>query len=248
MPPSGRIAEDCMADSDSETTARVVGVVQMAGGALEIALGAGGMAAPTGVTQVGGAILIVHGADTFLAGFRSIYHGQVATTFTQQGATWAAKQAHASDTTAHYIGVGADFAAGVGPSIGIGISRRLAIAGAERASDRVVVAYLSRNAFEMGHKVVGISQGGTTAWVHFAGRPMGEIVARAAPGADYVLTELAVSSGEATRAAATRQLLVGAGEQAWGYLGPNCTTTTLRILRAAGIVVPAWSRTPALLN
>jgi hypothetical protein len=237
-----------MADPDSQFTGHVVGVVQMVGGALEIALGAGGLAAPTGVTQVGGVILIAHGADTFLAGFRSIYYGQVSSTYTQQGATWAAKQAHASDQTAKYVGVGADLVAGVGPSIGIGISRRLAIAGAERASERVAVAYLSRGALEMGHNAVGIRQGGTTAWVHFAGVPVGEVVPRAAPGAGYVITELAVSSEQAAAANATRQLLVGAGEQAWGYLGPNCTTTTLQVLRSAGIVMPAWSRTPVLLH
>jgi hypothetical protein len=70
-----------MADPDSQFTGHVVGVVQMVGGALEIALGAGGLAAPTGVTQVGGVILIAHGADTFLAGFRSIYYGQVSSTY-----------------------------------------------------------------------------------------------------------------------------------------------------------------------
>jgi hypothetical protein len=237
-----------MADSDSQSTGRIVGAIQMVGGALEIALGAGGVAAPTGVTQVGGVILIAHGADTFLAGFRSMYYGEVSTTYTQQGATWAAKQAHASDQTAHYIGVGTDIVAGVGPSIGIGISRRLAIAGATRAGESVSVAYLSRSAFEMGHNAVGIRQGGTTAWVHFAGRPIGQVVARGAPAGEYVITELAVSSEQAAAASATRQILVGSAEQAWGYLGPNCTTTTLEILRSAGIVVPAWSRTPMLLQ
>ena len=70
---------------------RVVGVVQMAGGALEIALGAGGVATPTGITQVGGVILIAHGADTFVAGFRSVLSGQVQQSLTQQGASAAAE-------------------------------------------------------------------------------------------------------------------------------------------------------------
>jgi hypothetical protein len=237
-----------MADPDNHTTGHVVGAIQMVGGVLEIALGVGGVAAPTGITQVGGVILIAHGADTFLAGFRSMYYGEVSNTYTQQGATWAAKQAHASDDTAKYIGVGADFVAGVGPSIGISISRRLAIAGAERASERVAVAYLSRGALEMGHNVVGIRQGGTTAWVHFAGMPMGAVVERGAPGAEYVITEIAISTERAAAATATRQILVGSGRQAWAYLGPNCSTTTLQILRSAGIVMPAWARTPMLVN
>jgi hypothetical protein len=91
----------------------VVGVLQMAGGALEIALGAGGVATPTGVTPVGGVILIAHGADTFIAGFRSIYGGQVQQSFTQQGASAVATQLGASPQTAQYIGTGADVVAGL---------------------------------------------------------------------------------------------------------------------------------------
>jgi hypothetical protein len=149
----------------------VVGVIQVAGGALEIALGAGGVATPTGVTPVGGVILIAHGADTFIAGFRSIYSGQVQQSFTQQGASAVATQLGASPQTAQYIGTGADVVAGLGPSFTITVARKLAIASAGTASERVAVAYLNRGALELGHNAVGIQQGGgKIAWIHFFGK------------------------------------------------------------------------------
>ncbi|MBR0641345.1 DUF4225 domain-containing protein [Plastoroseomonas hellenica] len=227
----------------------VTGVLQMVGGGLEIALGAGGVAAPTGVTQVGGVILIAHGADTVVAGFRSITSGEVKSSFTQQGTEAVARGFGAGDDTARYIGVGADLAAGVGPSIAMGVARRIAIAGAGHASERVAVAYMHRSALEMGHNAIGIRQGGTTAWFHFAGRPLGGVrYMSGAPGAKYVVTELAVTPGQATGADAARRMLMEAGTQSWGHLGPNCTTTARRVLQQAGIVVPAWSRTPMLLH
>jgi hypothetical protein len=240
---------DTPTSSSSPWTGRVVGGIQVIGGALEIALGAGGVAAPTGVTQVGGVILIAHGADTVVAGFRSMWYGAPQSTLTQRGATAAAQSLGASEQTARYIGTGTDLVAGVGPSIAVGVSRRLAIAGAERATERVAVAYLHRGALEMGHNAIGIRQGGTTAWVHFAGVPTGAVVPTAAPNtARYVVTELAVSAQAAARGAQAQRSLVAAGQQTWGYLGPNCTTTALKVLQEAGIVVPAWSRTPFLLH
>jgi hypothetical protein len=70
----------------------------------------------------------------------------------------------------------------------------------------------------------------------------------AAPDARYVITEMVVTAEQARNASAASRVLMAEGMQTWGYLGPNCTTTTLRILREAGIVVPAWSRTPFLLH
>jgi hypothetical protein len=227
----------------------VVGALQMAGGGLEIALGAGAAAAPTGVTQVGGVILIAHGADTVVAGFRSIRSGEAKTTFTQQGATALAKGFKASDDAARFIGIGADIVAGVGPSVAIGAARRLAIAGAGRASERVAVAYMPKSVLPTGHNAVGIRQGGTTAWFHFLGHPTGSFRGLPfGPNAKYAITELAVTTEQASRADAARRMMVEAGEQAWGRLGPNCTTTVLRVLKEAGIVVPAWSRSPFLLH
>ena len=138
--------------------------------------------------------------------------------------------------------------AGVGPSLTIGVARRLAIAGAENASERVAIAYLHRSALEMGHNAVGIRQGGRIAWIHFAGMHPGRvmpIIGR--PGADYVITELAVTAEQAGRATAASQMLRALGPQEWGLFGPNCTTTVRTVLQEAGIVVPAWSQTPFLL-
>lgn len=228
--------------------ARTVGVVQMVGGALEIALGVGGVATPTGITQVGGVILITHGADTFVAGFRSIFTGEVQRSFTEQGASAAATSLGASPQTAQYIGAGADLVAGVGPSITIGVARRLAIASAGSASERVAIAYLHRSALEVGHNAVGIRQGGRTAWIHFAGKSPGRVLPMVnGPGASYRITELAVTTEQAGRATAAGHTLVALGPQEWALFGPNCVTTVRTVLQASGIAVPAWSQTPFLL-
>ena len=49
-------------------------------------------------------VLIAHGADTFIAGFRSIHSGQVQRSFTQQGASVAATKLGASEQTAAGVG------------------------------------------------------------------------------------------------------------------------------------------------
>ena len=211
---------------------------QVAGGALEIALGAGGLAAPTGVTQVGGVILIAHGSDTLIAGFRSIWTGDVQSTLTQQGAAAAASKLGASPRTADRIGTGVDLIAGAGPSLAFSVSRRIAIAGAETATERVAVAYLSRGALDVGHNVVGVRLGGTTAWIEFAGKPIGRVARAFPPSGDYVVTELAVSAEEAASADAARRVLAQSGKEAWGVLGPNCATVAKTVLQEAGIVVP----------
>ena len=227
-----------------------VGLMQMAGGGLEILLGAGGVATPTGVTQVGGVILIAHGADTFIAGFRSIHSGQVQRSFTQQGASAAATKLGASEQTAAGVGTVVDLAAGLGPSVTITVARKLAIWGAAKASERVAAAYLHRSALEVGHNAVGIRQGGVTAWIHFAGKNPGQVIRAFPPSASsgYVITELAVTTEQAGRAANASQRLLGLGPQEWALFGPNCTTTVRTVLQEAGIVVPAWSRTPFLLH
>lgn len=229
--------------------ARVVGSVQILGGALEIALGAGGIATPTGVTQVGGVILIAHGSDTLIAGFRSILTGEVQQSLTHQGGAAAATALGASPQAAQYVGTGVDLVAGVGPSLTISVARRLAIASAGASSERVAVAYLHRSALEMGHNAVGIRSGGMTAWFHFAGMPTGRVAPMfGGPGAKYVITELAVTGEQAGQATAAITRLRDLGPQTWGLLGPNCTTTVRTVLQQAGIVVPAWSQTPFLLH
>jgi len=228
---------------------RLVGAVQIIGGALEVALGAGGVAIPEPATTVGGIILIAHGSDTIIAGFRTLTSGQITHSVTQTASTQAARALGASESTASGIGAGVDLVAGVGPSIGVSVTRRLAIAGAEASTERVAVAYLHRSALQMGHNAVGVRTGGTTAWVHFAGVPEGAVVSMArGPGEAYLITEMAVTSQQAARAVVAQQALIGAGTQTWRYLGPNCTTTAVRVLQEGGVVVPAWSRTPALLH
>ena len=227
---------------------RLVGALQLVGGVLEVGLGVGGVAVPSGVTTVGGVILIAHGTDTIVAGFRTLLEGEVRHSFTQTGATLAAESLGASPETAQRIGMGADFAAGMGPSVAVSVTRRLAIAGAEQATTRVAVAYLHRGALQMGHNVVGVRTGGTTAWVHFAGMPRGAVAARGAPGAEYVITELAVTGQRAARAIQMQDTLLRTGVQTWRVLGPNCTTTALQVLRSGGVVVPAWSISPGLLH
>jgi len=143
-----------------------------------------------------------------------------------------------------------DLAAGLSPSVTITVARKLAIWGAANASERVAVAYLHRSAPEVGHNAVGIRQGGVTAWIHFCrqeSRPGGP---RLPPSArsGYVITELAVTTEQAGRAANPSQRLLGLGPQEWALFGPNCTTTVRTVLQEAGIVVPAWSRTPFLLH
>jgi RHS repeat-associated protein len=94
---------------------RAVGVATAVGGALEIAAGAAGLAAPTGVTQVLGAVAVVHGADTLWTGLKQAYTGEEQKTFTEQGATKLAEAAGASKETAEKIGMGVDIAVGIIP-------------------------------------------------------------------------------------------------------------------------------------
>lgn len=247
--PAGVGATDPTASATWTWGPRLVGAVQIIGGALEVALGAGGVVIPEPATTVGGIILIAHGSDTIIAGFRTLSSGQITHSLTQTGSTQAARALGASESTARGIGAGVDFVAGVGPSIGVSVTRRLAIAGAESSANRVAVAYMHRSALQMGHNAVGVQTGGTTAWVHFAGVPEGAVSAMArGPGEAYLITELAVTSQQAARAVVAQQTLIAAGTQTWRYLGPNCTTTAVRVLQAGGVVVPAWSRTPALLH
>ena len=68
------------------------------------------------------------------------------------------------------------------------------------------------------------------------------------PNGRYVLTEIVVSGEAADRARAAQQLLMGAGPQTFSWFGPNCTTTALDVLGKAGVLVPAWPRSPFLLS
>lgn len=233
---------------EGEFTARAVGAIQIIGGGLEVALGVGGIVAPEPLTTAGGVILVAHGTDTIVAGFRSLWYGEVQESLTQQGAQAAASSLGASPQTARRIGMGVDIVAGVGPALTTSVTRRLAIAGAQQSQTRVAVAYLHRGAFIQGHNAVGITVNNSTAWYHLAGLPQSHFVRRGVPGARYVITELAVTGNQTARALTVSDDLIRAGEMTWRTMGPNCTTEALRVLRSAGVVIPEWARSPFLLH
>jgi hypothetical protein len=79
---------------------------------------------PTMLTKAGGAVLTAHGTDFMQAAIRQLFSGKPVADMTQQGATWAARQAGASEKNAHRIGVVLD----VGVSfvdIGVGVATRV---------------------------------------------------------------------------------------------------------------------------
>jgi len=108
---------------------RIIGGLQVVGGALEIAAGVAGLAAPTGVTQVLGTVAVVHGADTLSTGLTTLWTGKVQETLTQQAATGGAQLVGASPETAHTFGAVVDFTAGVVPSAGLGLAKAAATRG-----------------------------------------------------------------------------------------------------------------------
>jgi hypothetical protein len=70
---------------------------------------------------------------------------------------------------------------------------------------------------------------------------------RGRPGARFEMTKIAVNAKQAEQAMGTMKALQ-AGEQAWRYLGPNCSTTVLEVLKSAGIVMPFGAVTPSLVH
>ena len=231
-------------------TARAVGAIQIIGGGLEVALGVGGIVLPEPATTVGGVILVAHGTDTIVAGFRSLWHGEVKESLTKQGAQAAAKALGATPQTAHRIGIGVDVAAGIGPSITMSVARRFAIAGAQQSSSRIAVAYLSRGFGDYGHNAVGVTVRNSTAWFELVGTSTAKVVRSPFPPPikdGYVITELAVTGAQSARAMTMGNALKEAGRVTWSATGTNCATTALQVLKSGGVVVPAWARSPFLL-
>jgi hypothetical protein len=255
-------SEDAVADTPEQSSylrpfiARAIGLTQVAGGGFEAMLGFGMTAVPTGVTQVGGVILILHGGDAIVAGFRSLWTGEIQSTGTQQLGAAGASALGASPRTSQLVGTAVDLAAGVGPAIGVAVTQRVMRWEAERVGTTVILAYRPattglRGADPWGHNAVGVRLGDTYAFAHFQGLPTG--MARELPESrlgEFALSEISVSLGRASAAEARRRVLVDArARETWNmFLGPNCTTTALDVLRRAGIVIPVWSRTPVLLQ
>jgi RHS repeat-associated protein len=103
---------------------RATGVLKAVGGVMEIAVGAAGVAAPTGVTQVLGVIAIAHGLDTAWSGIKQAYTGEDQKTYTEQGVTsFAEDKLHMSKGKAEALGAGVDIALGIIPEAGIGAAR-----------------------------------------------------------------------------------------------------------------------------
>jgi hypothetical protein len=101
-------------EHDTHFVERGLGVLQALGGIGEMGAGVVGVGAPTGVTQVLGAMAIVHGFDNYIHGLSAALTGTATPTATAQLATMGAQNLGANPTAAAWIGAGVDFAAGMG--------------------------------------------------------------------------------------------------------------------------------------
>lgn len=252
-----------------------VGTLQVLGGTVEVVGGLFGGAATCLETIGGGCVVGVlamgHGADTFTSGIGTLWSGTISQTYTARAGQATAKELGASPTTAHWVGVGVDVTVGLGTSLGTGFVRQAAIEGSAQSDTAVTLALLPGSPLGMGHNVVGVTtklageseaatETATTFW-HLVGAPGQQVkyipyITDAAQLGQrgYVLTRIGVAPAAANEALATttlipRELLQSGGGTApmWAYLGPNCTTTAAQVLRAAGVSVPAYARTPMLL-
>jgi hypothetical protein len=251
-----------MEDHDARTAgwawgARAVGVLQVLGGALEAAGGVGLLLVPepTFLTKAGGMVLIGHSADSISAGLRSIWYRAVQETVTSQAAAAAATKAGASESVAQKIGMAVDIAAGMGPSAGTQAVRYAAINAAQKATDRVAIAWIKNGFSAFDHNAVGISRAEETIWFHLSGDihqargvSFGVRTRALAANRRFLVTQLAVPPQRAARALQASQRLADKGLQTWGLFGPNCATTTLEVAQEGGIAVPAWARAPAALH
>lgn len=100
-------------NEDYAIVPRALGGLQAAGGVGEMSLGALGLAAPTGITQVAGGVAVVHGADNAGTGLRQLWSGQYQDTLTKQAATGAARALGASEGAADAFGNVTDLATGI---------------------------------------------------------------------------------------------------------------------------------------
>jgi hypothetical protein len=251
-----------MEDHDAQTAgwawgARAVGILQVLGGALEAAGGVGLLLVPepTFLTKAGGVILIGHSADSISAGLRSIWYRAVQETVTSRAATAAATKAGASENVAQKIGMAVDIAAGMGPSAGTQAARYAAISAAQKATDRVAIAWIKNGLGAFDHNAVGITRAEETIWFHLSGDihqaegvSFGVRTRALAANRRFQITQIAVPPERAARALQASQRLADKGLQTWGLFGPNCATTALEVAQEGGIAVPAWARAPAALH
>ncbi len=117
---------------DGCAATRVFAALQLVGGGVELFLAGGALLAPepTGATKVIGVVVLTHGLDTVQASIRTIATCDRTATFTQIGATSAAKEFGASPTQAETIGVVTDVGVGLAGTFAVGaLSRAPAGAG-----------------------------------------------------------------------------------------------------------------------
>lgn len=112
---------------DSCGVTRVLAALQLVGGGIELIVGGGALLAPepTGATKVIGVVALVHGVDTMQSSIRTIVTCDRTATFTQLGASAAAKEFGASPATAQTIGVVTDIGIGAGSTFAIGALSRV---------------------------------------------------------------------------------------------------------------------------
>lgn len=266
-----------------QSAPELVGGLQLVGGGAEMYTGGTAVAVgvslllapdPTLATKaigliVLGGVLLLHGGDTAVAGGRTLWTGQAQHTGTYSLTNYGARRFGASPFAAHAMATGVDFAAGLGPSIGIGLTRRAVISGIEVGQPQVSLAYMSNAELEVtlmgrpaavlpiGHTAVQVTTGrGATGWYHLLEGESWAVsnnsVASGIARGRYAVTSLRVTpqgAAQATEMAENGVLLDTAGEGFSYLFGPNCTTTSASVIRAGGVYLPGWaSRSPFLLN
>jgi len=111
---------------------RALGGLQAAGGAGEMVLGGIGLLAPTGVTQVLGGAVGLHGIDNAQSGLRTLWSGEFNKTVTEQAIGGTARALGASEGVADTLGTVGDTAAGLVNPTSLG--RKLLGEAAEKAA------------------------------------------------------------------------------------------------------------------
>lgn len=121
---------------------KVAGTLQIVGGAIE-GVAAGGLLLapdPTMATKVAGAALGLHAIDTLQSGIRTLISGEVQQSVTSTVAESVALKTGASETTAKWIGVGADVIVPLGASAAASGSRILSKGSTGLLSESAIAA------------------------------------------------------------------------------------------------------------
>jgi len=247
----GRLAVNVSEDDPLVT--RLVGALQILGGGFEAAMGMGALAVGGPLGIVGGVLLVSHGTDTIVAGFRSVLTGEVTPTLTHQLVEGTAKGLGASSKLADGLGVAADLGLGVGPSLAMSAVRRLAMAGASQSMNTLSLAHLRipglLGARGYSSVATGIRRGSRVSWYHQVGGQFMQ-VRTLRPGPvryEHRVIELGITPEQLAAARSSVASSIGT-ISVWSVFGANHATEARNILQAAGILLPAWAGTPTLLH